>query len=62
MEKSHVTIQIPMKHRRLLELLAREEGESFSTIVRRLLRDEGVRRGLWNDSATAEDTAQEARP
>ena len=42
-----LVFRVLAKHRRALGDIARLEGESMATVVRRLIKQEAIRRSLW---------------
>lgn len=47
MKTVRLTVQVLPTHKRILERIAQTEGEPVAVVVRRLIRLEGQKRGLW---------------
>ncbi|MHB0858022.1 MAG: hypothetical protein ACYC5M_10700 [Anaerolineae bacterium] len=49
---SILAVRVPPSHKAALATLAQLEAESIATIVRRIIRVEAMRRGVWPESIT----------
>jgi hypothetical protein len=59
--RKHVGIVVLPKHKEALRLLAEANGEAMSVTMRRLIREEAQRRGLWPfPGDVTQDQPQEA--
>ncbi len=48
MEKTErLSVKVLPEHKQAVEEMARAEGEAVATVVRRLIKSEAQRRGLW---------------
>jgi hypothetical protein len=45
--KTLLVVRVLPRHKHVLGDIARLEGESMATVVRRLIRQEAIRRSLW---------------
>lgn len=46
-DREHLAVIILPAHKAVLRRLAEANGEAVAVVVRRLIREEGERRGLW---------------
>lgn len=60
MEREHIGIAVLPVHKAALRRLAEANGETMAVTLRRLIRDEAKRQGMW-PLPEAERPAQEVR-
>jgi hypothetical protein len=60
MKREHLGIVMLASHKTALEKLARANGEAMAVVLRRLIREEAERRGLWPDP-TPQPSGEETR-
>jgi hypothetical protein len=60
-ERERLTLLVLPAHKQVLDILARDEDVSQAAIVRRLIRDEAKKRGLWPAAAATPSAADRVR-
>ena len=60
MERQHIGIVALPAHKEALRRLAHANGETMAVVVRRLIREEAQRRGMWAAPDCQNQTRKEA--